>query len=370
MEFKTNITDTPTKFHIVNIQNLERKEEIINSKLQASKIKKPTTDLNKVKFLSKNYYLKEEDVYYYIDTSTNIEQTFEVNNFICGFMNAYNTHSDVILNPDNIWIMVSLYFSSYVNKYEKELKTNFVSFEKQKKIVVKEYVDDVEQSLKKEKEWNYFYEQIYEQVKENTKEGVVDALKCDFSTTSTIENIISTSIIMNTFKKYFSYGRIICSCGINNIYFEGIREDWVKLIAKTENLAKYDVDTELTKYIENILPILKQFLNTWDNIVDVDFWNKIMTTEEKRIGSGSDIETKIEGWILNFFGKYEKMDLDDIPDYSISVPIELKNELTGITKELDLVANFSSVSKLSKYVYKSDFGLAIIHNQKPKCIWQ
>jgi len=354
-------------FRIVNIQNLERKDDILERKRMAHSKKAPTSQLNKVKFLSKNYSLKDENIYYYADTSSGTEQSFESNNFIGSFLNAYNTHSDIVLNPDDIWIMISLFFSKYVDANAETLRNKFVTHEGQKKLVVKEYADTVEQSLRMEKEWNYFYEQIHEQVKSNTKEGVVDALKCDFSTTGVVQKIISTSVIMNSFKKYFSYGRMILCCGINNVYFQGVRDDWTKLIDKTANLAQYDVDSKLTKYIENVLIILKEFVNTWDGAVNVDFWNRIMATEEKRIGSGGQTQTMIEGWILHFFGEYKRMDLDDVPDYSISVPVELENQLTRTKKDLDIVANWLSVSKVNQYTFKSDLGLAIIENVKENC---
>ena len=354
-------------FRIVNIQNLDRKDDIIEQKQKYHSTKAPTLKLNKVKMLSKNFSLKDTDIYYYIDTSSGREQTFETNNFIGSFLNAYNTHCDVVLNPDNIWIMISLFFSKYVDLNAEALRTKFVTHEGQKKLVVIEYANSVEQSIQMEKQWDYFYEQIHEQVKSNTREGIVDALKCDFSTTGVIQKIISTSVIMNSFKKYFSYGRMIMGCAINNVYFEGVRDDWTKLIKKTENLAQYDVDGQIKKYVDHVLIILKQFVDTWDGKVNVDFWNRIMATEEKRIGSGGQIQTTIEGWILHFFGEYERMDLDDVPDYSISVPVELENKLTGTKKDLNIIANWLSVSKVDKYVFKSDLGLAIIENVKENC---
>ena len=100
-------------FRIVNIQNLERKDDILEKKRMACK-KAPTSQLNKVKFLSKNFNLINENIYYYTDTSNGTGQSFESNNFIGSFLNAYNTHSDIVLNPDDIWIMISLFFSKYV----------------------------------------------------------------------------------------------------------------------------------------------------------------------------------------------------------------------------------------------------------------
>ena len=363
---KNKITEK-NGFRIVNIQNLKRKNDLLEKKRTYLNKKTPASKLNKVKSLTKNYCLKEDNIYYYIDTSSGIEQSFESNNFIGSFLNAYNMHCDIVLNPDNIWIMISLFFSKYLDANAEILRKKFVIHEGQKKLVVKEYADSVGQSIQMEKKWDYFYEQIHEQIKSNTKDGVVDALGCNFSTTGVIQKIISTSIIMNSFKKYFSYGRMILGCGINNVYFQGTRDDWIKIIKKTENLAQYDVDTNLNKYINHVLIILGQFVNTWDNKVDVEFWNRILATEEKRVGSGGQIQTIISGWLLYFFGEYERMDLDNVPDYSISVPVELENELTRTKKSLNIVANWLSVSKVDNYVFESDLGLAIIEDIKQKC---
>lgn len=57
---------------------------------------------------------------------------------------------------------------------------------------------------------------------------------------------------------------MICGCGLDNIYFAGTREDWVKLLEKTVYLNKYDVDGELKKYVSHMEVILKNFLNTYD----------------------------------------------------------------------------------------------------------
>jgi hypothetical protein len=244
-----------------------------------------------------------------------------------------------------------------------------VYHEGKKNLVVEEFVGSKEESIQKEKEWDYFFGSIYEQIKIYAKPGVIESLECDFSTTGNIEKLISTSLIMNSLKKYFSYTRMICFCGINNIYFEGTREDWIKIIAKTKNLSKYDVDTKLNHYIEKILIILRHFVNTWDGKVDVKFWNNIMNTEEKRIGSGSQVQTFLEGWILYFFGEYGRMDLDEVPDYSYNVPVILINQVTKTKKNLDIVGNWCSVSKINNHTYKTDLGVGIVDNSRKQEDW-
>ena len=50
---------------------------------------------------------------------------------------------------------------------------------------------------------------------------------------------------MNSLQKLFLYHRSVCVCGINNVYMAGVREDWVKMISKLDNLIQFDVDGKL-----------------------------------------------------------------------------------------------------------------------------
>lgn len=74
---------------------------------------------------------------------------------------------------------------------------------------------------------------------------------CDFSTTTPTHKVISTSLIMNSFKKYFTYTRGIGGiiCGIGSVYMAGVRDDWTKMVTMLENLRQYDVDGQLKYYI-------------------------------------------------------------------------------------------------------------------------
>ena len=86
---------------------------------------------------------------------------------------------------------------------------------------------------------------------------------------------------------------MICGCGINNVYFAGNRQDWVKVLSKLKYLERYDVDGALKKYIGHVEVILKNFINTFDEKPDLKFWNTIMTSEERQIGSGGQTDTYI-----------------------------------------------------------------------------
>ena len=297
-------------------------------------------------------------VYFYTDTgsSNQIKSGRKYgNSFIGTFITAYNYHGDILLNPDDMWLMVSLYFSKYVDSNAEALRTKFVKHEGKKKLVIVDS-DTENDCLKK---WDHFFPQIIAQIKEHTLPNVVDELVCNFSTTTPAHTLISSAVIMNSFKQYFSYGRMYCGCGIGNVYFEGVRDDWVKLIEKLDNLKKYDVDKRLIYYVDKMNYIFTNFLKTYDGERNEYFWNNIMSTNERRVGSGSDIQTHILGWILHFYGIYGYVDLSDVPSYSIEVPIDFTNCDTGDTKELKLTGDWILTSKLDEYTYQPTFGLCI-----------
>ena len=84
---------------------------------------------------------------------------------------------------------------------------------------------------------------------------------------------------MSSLKSYFTYGKCIMCCGINNAYLDGTREDWLKVQKKLRNLEKYDVDGRLKEYVKHVDIIVGNFVDTFDGKPDVNWWNVIMTTE-------------------------------------------------------------------------------------------
>ncbi len=59
------------------------------------------------------------------------------NGFFSAFLHAYNNHGDVKISPDDVWIVIMLHFSKYVNDHSEQLRQAFVSHEGQKKLVVR-----------------------------------------------------------------------------------------------------------------------------------------------------------------------------------------------------------------------------------------
>lgn len=191
-------------------------------------------------------------------------------------------------------------------------------------------------------------------IKKNTTKGVTEKFESNFSTTGRVEKLLSIATIMNTYQKYFSYRRCIPMCGIQNVHFGGTLEDWKNLRLKLEHLREYDVDGSLKNYVGKVGFILDKFIDTYQENIDLDFWNKIVNSEWGRLGSGST--TKYSGWLIHFFGldgSVEEVKLD-----SLGFDIEIDNRITGIKKTVKLVGGIRAVSKEGS-VYRPHMSFAI-----------
>ena len=327
---------------VVTIQKLARKKQ---------PVMKVVTEQEKIDTLLQYYDKRKprKEVLTYVDNGNpNNEIMYCSNNFIGAYLTAYNNHGDIILIPDDFWIMIMMFVSRYISDNSERLRQNFVSHEGKMELTVQEIND----SPDAEKQWDTFFHEIMRLIQSNTKEDVFNELKCDFSTTNKMYALASISVIMNSFKNYFAYGRMILLCGINNVKFKGTLGDWIHLLEKTKNLKKYDVGNNvLNNYVDKIELILAKFIDTYNGKVDVNFWNNIFAVEEKRIGSGCDIQTMIEGWFIHFFGIYDKVDLDKIPQYGIIVPIKLENQITHEEKNLQLKVDFSGICRQGYFYY-------------------
>ena len=122
---------------------------------------------------------------------------------------------------------------------------------------------------------------------ENVKNDVVSLLTANYSTTGKVESLLSCATIMNTFKNYFEYGLMMTLCGIRKVHFLGTLDDWLLLREKAKQLQGLTMHKdEFSTYVKGLLPVLDQFINTYQGKVDNKFWDKIFNVEHVGQGSG------------------------------------------------------------------------------------
>ena len=135
--------------------------------------------------------------------------------------------------------------------------------------------------------WNAFFESMRIEISKNVKNDVVSVLTANYSTTGKVESVLSCATIMNAFKNYFTYGLLMSSCGIRKVHFLGTLDDWLLLQEKTKQLKTFTMlNDEFSTYIDGLLPILNEFIKTYQGKVDNQFWDKIFNVEHIGHGSG------------------------------------------------------------------------------------
>jgi len=100
-----------------------------------------------------------------------------------------------------------LQLSQYINSNAEKLRKQFVSHEGKEKLTVTTWAE------LDESQWYEFFTLMIKEIEAHTNPGVVDALKCDFSTTTRVENLLSIATTMDSFKQFFGYSRCIPCCG-------------------------------------------------------------------------------------------------------------------------------------------------------------
>ena len=221
-------------------------------------------------------------------------------NFYKCMVQAYADHRPLVLSPDMVWLIISQGFSRYVNAHTEEMRNLLVFHEGKMELVV----NSNNNILLPTGDWELLLKDFSTCIAMNTKGELADLITANFTTTGITERIASQVSLMDVVKKYFIYTNIAAACGIPSITLEGSPDDWQKVLDKARCLKKY----HLEKWVSDLEPILKEFVeaskgnhNTsfWQNIVKKRRIDQIMAgnwciTDPKKI-------TYLDGWFLKFF---------------------------------------------------------------------
>jgi hypothetical protein len=189
-------------------------------------------------------------------------------------------------------------------------------------------------------------------IAESTKDNLADVMRADFSTTDKTARIVSQMTLMSSVKAFFDYSVIYFSCGIPNITIEGTTDDWQKVLNKTQQLRKYDLDW----WVDDLVPILNEFINASKGNINKVFWQNIVKKDrpEKYVGGGCswDRPTELDGWFLKFM-PYDKKgkrtpqkvtyNYKDMPSQVINVDFMYKNLDTGTTTPMEMLCGLVGI---------------------------
>lgn len=144
------------------------------------------------------------------------------NGIINAFLASYNYHAPLILSADDIHFCLQSVYSHLINKFAEEFRDIFVEHDGKKDIVVGQTKKDFES----------FAQLLKQSVRSHVKDPkLVDNMEGSYSTTTTLHSVVSTALILNSLKEYFSY-KCTMMCGIPKVALEGSNDDWVSLKQK------------------------------------------------------------------------------------------------------------------------------------------
>lgn len=263
------------------------------------------------------------------DISDQIYSSDFENGFVGSVFKSYNKHHNLIVRPDDVWIGVLVQFSRYINSNSEELRDRFVNFEGKKTLTV-----SLDGDLRSNS-YDIFVKSMTERISENIVDpSLLNIIVPNFSTTTELDKIACSIIMMSTMQNYFTYiGG--CMCGIPSVTILGTIDDWEQLRTNVNSLIKYDNSSKLiSKWLTMLDPILENFVLSIGGSPNIKWWSQII---DYHSGSGLSI---ISGWLSVFcvFGIDGKWFGDD---FEMDLP-KLKSEWPIVSTD-DIGPGFASV---------------------------
>ncbi|CAF3923923.1 unnamed protein product [Adineta steineri] len=258
------------------------------------------------------------------------------------FLWAYYRHHDIVLSPDDMWLLVCMFFAQHVNDNAEQLRSNFVEHNEGKITLTTCDFND-------KYDWDDFFDQMKKEVVQNTKNNICQLLTADFSTT----------------------GKSNQSCTLN---------DWQSLRIKTEQLKLFSND-QFHGYLNGVLSIFDQFIETYKGNVNHNFWIKVCDVKRKTIADINPCAPfqlslfpkripieKLTRWVVQLFGLEEfivESDEDDSILPYIYTPVEFLDGGNGTSDQCHIVGGFHGIYSTENR-YKPVMSVSVIQMLKSK----
>jgi len=232
-------------------------------------------------------------------------------------LKAWSNHWNVRTCPEDWWLPVITKVAKVVDDHAdtQELRKLFVNGKEGKETITV----SVNSFTIYDTDYTYVFNEFSKEIKKRiVVPGYVNAVSCDFSTTSSTQLISSQITIMKSLQKYFDYRMMMCGCGIKALEMRGTEEDWASLKIKLQNLKALLAPVEKTLRLSSFFKIAE---NVFDNLLKTykdgqamkDWWADILIQGKaiKYGGSGmrmGEVDA-YNGWILEFLSGTEKFQI-------------------------------------------------------------
>ncbi|CAD8166665.1 unnamed protein product [Paramecium octaurelia] len=220
------------------------------------------------------------------------EQLMFTNQFVNTLHIAYYHHFPLCFSPDDIQLLITQGFCTHIKLNAEKFRDKFVNFQGQH--ILKIIVEDIDQI--EDYKWEEFPTQFSQLIKNEIGQKRYELCVQKYSTTRDVEKVCYEVSLMDTMQKYFKY-IVGAGCGISKIKLQGTLEDWQQLRQNVEPLREFELDW----WINEIVPILDQFIQLYQGNVDKVFWNNIYRFQHPDPKIYDVRPGFATGWITYFF---------------------------------------------------------------------
>lgn len=211
------------------------------------------------------------------------------NGFVRGVVDAYCSHHNLLIRPDDVWLAIIIQFSFFVNANAEALRSLFVAHHGKKELVVKQMA-----SLNTAN-YGLLACHMASELRRNLKDsGFCDWVLPRFSTTTHNDTIVGSVALMATMKHYFDYKFCLC-CGIPQVTLAGSVEDWEEIHSRVDKLEVGGYGKVCSMWASMLKKITGQLIRTSRNEIDLEFWSQIC-----HYTSGGSGPRYLSGWITAF----------------------------------------------------------------------
>eukprot|EP00286_Rhodomonas_abbreviata_P024369 CAMPEP_0181314180 /NCGR_PEP_ID=MMETSP1101-20121128/14671_1 /TAXON_ID=46948 /ORGANISM="Rhodomonas abbreviata, Strain Caron Lab Isolate" /LENGTH=969 /DNA_ID=CAMNT_0023421237 /DNA_START=41 /DNA_END=2947 /DNA_ORIENTATION=+ len=211
---------------------------------------------------------------------------------ISAVTDAYNSHLDLVLDPNDFWITIVAQFSAYINGGDRaeSLRDSIVDFDGKKTLTV------TAAGTLFTTDFGRMTVSMVDEIAQNIKDpSLREWFLPGFSTSTTNDKICASVACMSALQNYFDY-RFCLACGIPNVTLRGTVSDWKLLRSKIERLLEFDLDDKLmSAWLKLLRPICDNLVGSAEGKPKVAFWDQICC----HLGGGSG-PRYLSGWITAF----------------------------------------------------------------------
>jgi hypothetical protein len=210
--------------------------------------------------------------------------------FVDAVRTSYSRHHNLTIRPDDVWMAIATQFSTYIENNAEELRDKFVAHSGQKQLTVK-CLGDLHTA-----NYSQLSLAMADQIALNIKDPKVrEWIMPNFSTTTNVDRVVGSMVLMASMKKYFGYKMELC-CGLPSVTMLGTEADWVEVANRVKELLKYDnKDGYMKTWYDLLQPVLANFVSSIQGNPDLDWWNNCCTAL-----TGGSGPRYLAGWLTVF----------------------------------------------------------------------